>query len=100
MVPRTSRRRQPHRADVRRARRRRRYLALAVFTVVVVVLVAVGVLVTREETSPPAPAKGALLLDESFGGSSLNTNRWNPCYHWATDGCTNLSLHHRLRFVP
>jgi len=68
--------------------------------VVVVLLVGVGFLVTREETSAPTPAKGALLLDESFAGDSLNTNRWNPCYHWATDGCTNLSNHELQWYVP
>jgi beta-glucanase (GH16 family) len=98
MVPRTARRRRPHRAEIRRARRRRHFVALAV--VVVIALVAVGFLVTREETSPPTPAKGALLLDEGFAGGSLNTNRWNPCYHWATDGCTNLSNNELQWYVP
>jgi hypothetical protein len=46
--------------------------------VVAVVLGAVGFVVTRDETTSATPAKGALLLDESFGGTSLNRNRWSP----------------------
>jgi len=67
---------------------------------VVVVVVGVGFLVTREEATTAAPEKGALLFDESFGGTSLNTNRWSPCYHWATDGCTNLSNDELEWYVP
>jgi beta-glucanase (GH16 family) len=98
MVPRTARRRRPHRAEIRRARRRRQFVALAV--VVVVALVAIGFLVTREDTTSAAPQRGALLLDESFSGTGLNPNRWSPCYHWATDGCTNLSNNELEWYVP
>jgi beta-glucanase (GH16 family) len=98
MVPRTTRRRRPHRAEIRRARRRRRFVALAV--AVVVVLVGIGFVVTREEATTAAPGKGALLLDESFSGTRLNPNRWSPCYHWATDGCTNLSNDELEWYIP
>ena len=37
MVPRTARRRRPHRAEIRRARRRRHFVALAVAVVVVLI---------------------------------------------------------------
>ncbi|HET8914952.1 MAG TPA: glycoside hydrolase family 16 protein, partial [Propionibacteriaceae bacterium] len=39
-------------------------------------------LVSRTQTT------GAVVLDESFDGATLNTSIWNTCHWWADHGCT------------
>jgi beta-glucanase (GH16 family) len=81
----------------RRARRRRRLGAAIVLTIG---LGAAFVLAARGPGGHPAPTKGPLLLNEEFEGDSLDTDRWSPCYWWATDGCTNLSNRNLQWYVP
>jgi beta-glucanase (GH16 family) len=98
MVPRATRHPMPRRSKIRRARRQRRVLVLVVALVAVVI--AVSVFVTRKDAVAEGPAKGPLLFNETFSGRHLDPNRWSPCYHWATDGCTNLSNHELEWYVP
>lgn len=85
------------RAAARRGRRRRRVVAGVVLALV---LAAAFVFTARTSADSRTPAKGELLLGEEFNGSSLDTDRWSPCYHWATDGCTNLSNRNLQWYVP
>jgi beta-glucanase (GH16 family) len=98
MVPRTARRRTRRRSEIRRARRQRRVLALLV--ALVAVTIAVSVFVTREDAVADGPTKGHLLFNEGFDGSSLNSDRWSPCYHWSSSGCTNLSNNELEWYIP
>ena len=84
------------RAAARRARRRNRLVAA---TVLAIVLSAAFAFAARTGDSG-TPTKGELLLGEEFNGSSLDTDRWSPCYHWATDGCTNLGNKNLQWYVP
>jgi beta-glucanase (GH16 family) len=98
MVPRTARRRTQRRSEIRRARRQRRVLVALV--VLVAVIIGVSVFVTRENAVADGPTKGKLLFNESFDGSSLDSQRWSPCYHWSISGCTNLSNNELEWYVP
>lgn len=97
MVPRADRRRR-QRSEIRRARRKRRVLVLLVALVAVVI--GVSVFVTRQDAMADGPSKGRLLFNESFGGNRLDRDRWSPCYHWSTSGCTNLSNDELEWYVP
>jgi beta-glucanase (GH16 family) len=85
------------RAAQRRTRRRRRSLIAAVL---VVGLGTAFVLAARSPAGSPEPTKGGLLLNEEFRGTSLDRDRWSPCYWWASDGCTNLSNDNLQWYVP
>lgn len=104
MVPRTARRRRPRRAEIRRARRRRNVVALLALLVVIVMLVtgviAVSVFVSRHDAVADGPKRGPLGFDESFDGTTLDANRWSPCYHWSSSGCTNLANDELEWYVP
>jgi beta-glucanase (GH16 family) len=91
------RRQRQARVVARQARRRRRITAAIVL---VAVLGAGFVLAARGPGGPEPVSKGALLLNEEFKGDSLDSDRWSPCYWWATDGCTNLSNNNLQWYVP
>ncbi len=55
---------------------------------------------SRHDAVAEGPTKGRLLLNESFGGDTLNPDHWSPCYHWASAGCTNLSNHELEWYLP
>jgi beta-glucanase (GH16 family) len=66
----------------------------------VAIAISVSVFATRRDAVADGPTKGHLLLNETFDGDTLNPDRWSPCYHWATDGCTNLSNNELEWYVP
>lgn len=66
----------------------------------VAVAVSLSVFAARDDAVADGPTKGRLLFNESFDGDTLNRNRWSPCYHWATAGCTNLSNNELEWYVP
>jgi len=98
MVPRTARRRPPRRSEIRRARRKRR--VLFALLAVLAIGIPLSVFAAREDAVADGPAKGKLLLDESFDGNDLDLDRWSPCYHWAYIGCTNLSNNELQWYLP
>jgi len=97
MVPRTARRHR-RRTELRRARRHRRVLIL--LATLVVVAIAVSVFVLRKNAVAEGPDKGALLLNEPFNGTELNTDHWSPCYEWSANGCTNMGNHELEWYIP
>ena len=98
MVPRPARRPTQRRSEIRRTRRRRRVLVALV--ALVAVIIGVSVFVTREDAVADGPSKGRLLFNESFDGTSLKSDRWSPCYHWSSSGCTNLSNDELEWYIP
>ncbi len=100
MVPRSARRDKPRRTAIRRARRKRRAVVLLVLLVALVVAIGIFVAPERNRAVAEAPAKGRLLLDENFNGTSLDTSRWSPCYWWSSDGCTNAGNNELEWYVP
>jgi len=95
---RQSRQTRQRRAAARRARRFR--LTVAAF-LLLAALVAVAVFAVRSPSDDPSGVvRGPLILREEFSGSTLDTDRWSPCYWWATDGCTNLSNNELEWYVP
>jgi beta-glucanase (GH16 family) len=101
-VPRTARNERQNtvgrqqRAAARRVRRRNRLVAGGLLAVALTAAFAFA----ARTADPGMPGKGALLLGEEFDGSSLDSDHWSPCYHWATDGCTNLSNRNLQWYIP
>jgi beta-glucanase (GH16 family) len=84
------------------ARRARRLRGTVLLVVVLAFLAFVAVFAVQSpggETGP-SPEKGELLFRDDFTGTSLNSDRWSPCYWWATRGCTNLSNNELEWYVP
>jgi beta-glucanase (GH16 family) len=88
------RRQRQARHVARLARRRRRV------TAGVILLVVLGAGIALAARGPAPVSKGRLLMNEEFEGHSLDSDRWSPCYWWATDGCTNLSNNNLQWYVP
>lgn len=51
---------------------------------------------------PPGPPRAGmeLIFADEFNGSSLDTTKWNTCYPWDNQGCTNAGNHELEWYIP
>ena len=53
-------------------------------------------------TFTPGPPRAGmqLIFADEFNGPGLDANRWNTCYPWDKDGCTNAGNHELEWYLP
>ncbi len=55
---------------------------------------------TSSPTPWSPPASMALVFSDEFDGSALDSAKWNPCYPWNKQGCTNSGNHEQEWYLP